>query len=192
MALFLGPHWWAGARRNLLLDFYGAREDIRGRHTDNQAGRHSIRTNQRPTSIIPHFLHRMPFLSQPSHFILAWDKHQRCWLACPMVWFHYSNNQCKTTNNVQMTFIYIITSILCHIMSTVCWVSKEIMKHDISFCQTISFLWPNKRHYGSWYHNMTILRWISRRMYKMDLLSFERWFSKTQRFNCKHETSQLL
>ena len=35
---------------------YGAREDDRGRHTDHLAGRHSIRTNQRPPPIIPHFL----------------------------------------------------------------------------------------------------------------------------------------
>jgi len=27
------------------------------------------------------FLHRMPFLLQPSNFILAWDRHQICWLA---------------------------------------------------------------------------------------------------------------
>ena len=32
---------------------YGAREYIRRRHTDNPAGCHSIRTNQRPTSILP-------------------------------------------------------------------------------------------------------------------------------------------
>ena len=25
----------------------------------------------------------MPFLTQPSQFILAWDRHQICWLACP-------------------------------------------------------------------------------------------------------------
>jgi len=35
---------------------YGAREDIKGRHTDNPAGRHSIRTNQQPTSFIPLFM----------------------------------------------------------------------------------------------------------------------------------------
>ena len=28
---------------------YGASGDIRGRHTDNPAGRHSIQTNQHPT-----------------------------------------------------------------------------------------------------------------------------------------------
>jgi len=66
---------------NLLLDFCGAREDNRGRHTDHPAGCHSIRTNQQPTSNLLHFfLRRMPFLPQPSQFILAWDRHQM--LAC--------------------------------------------------------------------------------------------------------------
>ena len=49
----------------------------RGRHTDNPAGRHSIRTNQRPTSLPP-FLRQIPFLQQPLQFILAWDVHQIC------------------------------------------------------------------------------------------------------------------
>jgi len=53
----------------------------RGRHADHMAGHHSIRTNQQPTSIIPPFLRQMPFLPQPSHFILAWDRHEICWLA---------------------------------------------------------------------------------------------------------------
>jgi len=45
---------------------YGARGDIRGRHNDNPAGCHSIRTNQWPISL-PHppFLCRMLFLPQP-------------------------------------------------------------------------------------------------------------------------------
>ena len=60
---------------------YGAREDNRGRHAGHPAGRHSIRTNQQPTSIIALFLCQMPFLTQPSHIILAWDRHQICWLA---------------------------------------------------------------------------------------------------------------
>jgi len=66
-----------------------------GRHTDNPAGHqcatapghHSIWTNQQPTSIIPPSLLWMPFLSQPSQFILAWDRHQICWLAYPVVLF---------------------------------------------------------------------------------------------------------
>ena len=45
-ALFPGPPGWPSARRELL-DFYGAREDNRGRHTDHPAWRHSIWTNHR-------------------------------------------------------------------------------------------------------------------------------------------------
>jgi len=71
---------------------HGAREDNRGRHIGNPAGCHSIQTNQRPNFIIPPFLRRMPFLLQPSQFILAWDRHQICWLAYPVAWFHVYNN----------------------------------------------------------------------------------------------------
>jgi len=88
-ALFLGLPGWAGAKKNLLLDFYGARNNNRGRHTDHLDGRHSIRTNRQPTSNIPPFLCRMPFLLQPSYFTLAWDRHQICWLACPVAWFSW-------------------------------------------------------------------------------------------------------
>jgi len=34
----------------------------------------------------PPFLRWMPFLLQPFHFILACDRHQRCWLAYPVAW----------------------------------------------------------------------------------------------------------
>jgi len=37
-----------------------------------------------PPANIPPFLRRTPFLPQPSHFILAWDRHQICWLAYPV------------------------------------------------------------------------------------------------------------
>ena len=61
-ALFPGPSAWASARRSLLLDFCGAMEDNRGRHTDHPHGCHCIRINQQPTSITPPpFLLRMPF-----------------------------------------------------------------------------------------------------------------------------------
>jgi len=46
------PPGWDGARINLLLDFYGAREDNRGRHINHPARCHSSWTNQRPTSSI--------------------------------------------------------------------------------------------------------------------------------------------
>jgi len=54
---------------------YGAREDNRGRHTNNPDGCHCIGTNQWPTSIIPLFSRQMPFLPQSSQFILACDRH---------------------------------------------------------------------------------------------------------------------
>ena len=37
-----------------------------------------------PTSAIPTILRRMAFLTQPSLFILAWDRHRICWLAYPV------------------------------------------------------------------------------------------------------------
>jgi len=54
-ALFPWLPGWAGARRNLLVDFMVQGKITWGRHTDNPDGRHSIQINQRPTSIIPHF-----------------------------------------------------------------------------------------------------------------------------------------
>jgi len=66
---------------------YGAREDIIGRHTDNPAGRHSMQTNQRPTSFIPHFYARCHSCrNPPNQFILVWERHQICWLAYPAAW----------------------------------------------------------------------------------------------------------
>ena len=48
-----------------------AGKDDRGRCTDSLSGHHPIWTIDAPTSIIPPFLHWMPFLPQPSQFILA-------------------------------------------------------------------------------------------------------------------------
>jgi len=46
---------------------------------------HHIQTNWYPHLCHPPpFLRRMPFLTQPSQFILAWDRHQICWLAYPV------------------------------------------------------------------------------------------------------------
>jgi len=61
--------------------FYGAGNDNRSRHTDSPSGRHPIWTTGAFAYIIPPFLHRMPFLPQPSQSILAWDRH-RIMLAC--------------------------------------------------------------------------------------------------------------
>ena len=51
-------------------ELYRAREDIRGRQTDNPAGRHSIQTDQRPTSFIPHFYTGCPSCCNPPD--LSW------------------------------------------------------------------------------------------------------------------------
>ena len=58
---FPGPPGWAGARRELL-DFMVPGKISGGRHMDNPAGRHSIRTNQCPPPPSHIFTGRMPFL----------------------------------------------------------------------------------------------------------------------------------
>jgi len=67
---------------------------------DHPAGRHSIWTNQRPISFIPRFLRRMLFLLQPSHFILAWNRHQICWLAYSVAWFTKKLNKIRTKSKL--------------------------------------------------------------------------------------------
>jgi len=70
MAFFLWLLRWAGARRNLL-DCCGAREDNTGRHIDHPAGRHSLRTYQRPiSSSFPHFYTGCPSCCNPP--TLSW------------------------------------------------------------------------------------------------------------------------
>jgi len=64
---------------------YDSREDNSGRHTDNPDGRHSICTNQRPTSIIPHFTpDALPATTLPICPGLGWNRHQICQLAFPV------------------------------------------------------------------------------------------------------------
>jgi len=50
---------------------FGAMGDIRGRHTDSPARRHSVWTNQQPISLIPHFYAECPFCRSPPNL---------CWL----------------------------------------------------------------------------------------------------------------
>jgi len=67
---FPGLSGSAGARRKSSSGHYGTREESRGRHTHNLVGRHSIRTNQRPTSLIPHFYAGCPSCRNPP--TLSW------------------------------------------------------------------------------------------------------------------------
>jgi len=87
--------------------------------------RHSIWTNQRSTSLIPLFLCQMPFLLQPSQFILAWDKHQICWLAYSVLYIimllilctfcvGFQNNICEP-DNILPVFTK-VSSILLHLL----------------------------------------------------------------------------
>ena len=85
-ALFPQLPGWAGARRNLL-HFV-----VQGKITEadtwtTQVGATPSGLISDPPSSSPYFLCQMPFLPQPSHFILAWDRHQMCWLAHPVAWF---------------------------------------------------------------------------------------------------------
>jgi len=73
---------------------YGAREDHRGRHSNNTDGRHSILTNQRPTSIIPPIFTTYALRAA----ILAWDRHQICWLAYPVAWLYADVTQLTKYN----------------------------------------------------------------------------------------------
>jgi len=59
----------------------------RGKHTDHLGGHHFIWSNERPTFIIPPFLCRMPFLLQPSQFILAWDRNRNMLDCIHTPWF---------------------------------------------------------------------------------------------------------
>jgi len=72
-AHFPGLPWSASARRNLL-DFVVQGEISEADTSTIPAGRHSIQTNQQCTSLISPLLRPVPFLPQPSQFILAWDR----------------------------------------------------------------------------------------------------------------------
>jgi len=77
-ALFPGPRWWAGARRELL-DFMVQGKINRDRHIDHPAGRHSIRTNQCPPgrSDTDIFTGWMPFLSSNQPKVMTMDSQHR-------------------------------------------------------------------------------------------------------------------
>jgi len=76
--------------KRVILDFMRHGKDNRSKCADSPAGRHPMRTIDAPTSIIPPILRRMPFLMQPSQFILARDRHQICWIAYLEAWFPYT------------------------------------------------------------------------------------------------------
>jgi len=99
MALF-GTTWVSQCQTKTL--------DNIGSHTNHPNGRHSIRTNQQPTSIIVPFLCQIPFMSQPSHFILAWNRHQICWLAYPAAWLNNPHKGTGYNNSKKLTSLSVM------------------------------------------------------------------------------------
>ena len=91
--LLLAVFWimWAG-------------KDNRGRCTDSPYGCYPVQTMSVPTSIIHPFLRQMPFPSQPSKSILAWDRHQ-IMLACTASGFVNSGNKVGWKYTVCMCII---------------------------------------------------------------------------------------
>ena len=70
-----------------LLDFLVQNEDNTGRHTNNPDVLPPYADwLVLPSLPSPPFLCRVSFLTQPSQFILAWDRHQMCWPAYPVAW----------------------------------------------------------------------------------------------------------
>jgi len=86
-ALFLWLSGWPGARRKLLLDFMVQRKITEADTPIIRLGATQSRLISDPPPTIPPFLRWMPFLPQPSHFMLAWYRHQICWLVYPVAWF---------------------------------------------------------------------------------------------------------
>ena len=70
---------------------YSARRNIRGRHTNNPAGRHSIRTNQWPISFIPPFLRRCPSCHSPPN--LSWLGTGTKYAGSHTQWLGYPSNR---------------------------------------------------------------------------------------------------
>jgi len=100
----LRRHSWchtAYSRQCLRGTTFGARQHSRGcadaelRHSSDTYKVRSATPSRLigvPTSAIPTIFMQdaLPYTTQ---FILAWDRHQICWLAYPVAWFH-TRNQC--------------------------------------------------------------------------------------------------
>jgi len=60
---------------------------------NRQAHQQSSWTPSHPVthSIYPTIFTRVPFLPQPSQFILAWDRHEVCWVVYLVAWFTFAS-----------------------------------------------------------------------------------------------------
>jgi len=79
-----GQPRWDGTRRYILPSsgLSGAKWRLHSQtHQQSRWTATPSRLIGAPSLSPPPFLCQMPFLAQPSQFILAWDRHQICWLA---------------------------------------------------------------------------------------------------------------
>jgi len=90
----------------------------------------------------PPILRRIPFLLQPSQFILAWDRHQICWLAYSVAW--------KYTAEVKMAIL--ATTMLCR--SGI--LAQRISKRRSSFLWELGVACYSKKARGNcWVINLS-------------------------------------
>jgi len=161
MALFPGPPRCAGARRNLLLGFYGAREENRSRHTDHPDEHHSIRTNQQPTCHPPIFT---PDVFCATTLPLGFGQAPNCWLAYQvawtLIWSKWPRLECcrcqrtainaiwmKASKSVSCN-LYILNAVRCPYIRTGGrgQLSSEWCHNENDVTVTIAGLWI----YGNW------------------------------------------
>ena len=91
---------------------HGAREDNRGRHTDNPGGCHSIRTNQQSTSIDHPFYAGCPSCRNPPNLSWLGTGTGICWITYPR------GLLCLPHVKTSWNFLYVLTM-------TVAWSSFD-------------------------------------------------------------------
>jgi len=123
MPLCPGLSGWAGTKREpthtwnvlwesvIILDFMRRGEDNRGKCTDNLVGCHLIRPSMSPPPSSTQFYAECPSYHNPPFFILAWDRHQICWIAYLEAWFKAVHQlTCETTT--QEMLLQILTQVV--------------------------------------------------------------------------------
>jgi len=123
---------------------YGAKGDTRGRHIDNPAGCHSIRTNQRPISLIPPTFtpDALPAATLTIYPGLGQAPNT---LACtPSVIFH-----CLGKSHKWMTMLMILTASSSNgRLEEITWTSLDYMLKDIPDVPQSHMYWSSQ--HGSW------------------------------------------
>jgi len=100
-----------------------------------------------PNSTIPPFLCQMPFLTLPSQFFLAWDRHQICWLAYQVAWFLTLYNSCKNIHLADICSLWapLVNACIIHAIVTQIRKPRIVCYH---------FSQRNTRTKQCWLHNI--------------------------------------